>query len=82
MIRFTAFAAAMALATMLSSVVAKAEFYYGPTKNGNQCYIQSGELSNRAYGWGHWEECPKPASTTPTITTRRVRNSTTARKQQ
>jgi hypothetical protein len=64
--RFTAFAAAAALATTLSSVAAKAEFYYGPVQQGNQCWNRQMSNGQVNTGWGYWAECPKTASTSAT----------------
>jgi hypothetical protein len=70
--RFTAFAAAITLATALSSVAAKAEFHYGPVQQGNQCWVKSTANGQGNTGWGYWSECPKPASTA--AAPRRARN--------
>jgi hypothetical protein len=61
--RFTASAAAIALATVFSSVAAKAEFHYGPVQQGNQCWNRQMTNGQANTGWGYWSECPKPAST-------------------
>jgi hypothetical protein len=61
--RFTASAAAIVLATTLSSVAAKADFNYGPVQNGNQCWTRSMSNGHINGGFGYWAECPKPAST-------------------
>jgi hypothetical protein len=72
--RFTAFAATAVLATTLSSVAAKADYYYGPLQNGNQCWNKATHNNHTNGGFGYWSECPKPASATVT-TPRRVRHS-------
>jgi hypothetical protein len=72
--RFTAFTAAIVLAATLSSVAAKAEYYYGPLQNGNQCWNKHMTNGFANSGYGYWGECPKPASTTTTTVTRRVRH--------
>jgi hypothetical protein len=57
-------AATMAFAVVAaSSVGAKAEYYYGPIQNGNQCWVKRIENGAGNVGWGYWTECPKPAST-------------------
>ena len=66
MIRFTAIAAAIALAATLSSVAAKADFHYGPIQNGNQCWNPRMTSGLGSTGFGYWSECPKPASATVT----------------
>jgi hypothetical protein len=66
MIRFTAFAAAVALAATLSSVAAKADYYIGPVQNGNQCWHQQMSSGLANGGFSYWSECPKPASATVT----------------
>jgi hypothetical protein len=71
--RFTAFAAAIVLATSLSAVVAKADYHYGPLQQGNQCWIKTTASGHTNGGFGYWSECPKPASAT--VTPRRVRHS-------
>jgi hypothetical protein len=63
MIRYTAFAAAIALATTLSSVAAKADFHFGPERVGNQCWNRQMTNGQANTGYGYWSECPKPAST-------------------
>jgi hypothetical protein len=74
--RFTAFAAAVTLATTLSAVAAKADFYYGPVQNGNQCWNKHMTNGHSNSGFGYWSECPKPASTAAsTTTTHRARHS-------
>jgi hypothetical protein len=64
--RFTAFAAAIVLATTLSSVAAKADFNYGPIQNGNQCWKPAMSNGHVNSGYGFWSECPKPASSAVT----------------
>jgi hypothetical protein len=71
--RFTAFAAAIALATTFSSVAAKADFNFGPERNGNMCWNRHTSNGWINAGYGYWSECPKPASTA--ATPRRVRHS-------
>jgi Spy/CpxP family protein refolding chaperone len=66
MIRFTALAAAIACAAALSSVAAKADFYYGPIQNGNMCWNKRMDNGHANGGFGYWSECPKPASATVT----------------
>ena len=63
MIRFTAFAAAIVCAATLSSVAAKAEFYYGPQRVGNQCWNKHATNGWSNIGYGYWADCAKPAST-------------------
>jgi hypothetical protein len=72
MIRFTALAAAIACAVALSSIASKAEYYYGPIQNGNQCWKPQMNNGLANGGFGSWSECPKPASAT---VTRRPRHS-------
>jgi hypothetical protein len=72
MIRFTAFAATLAFAAMLSSVAAKADYYYGPVQNGNQCWNKQMTNGLANGGFGYWSECPKPASATVTRRTRHI----------
>jgi hypothetical protein len=60
--RFTAFAAAITLATALSSVAAKADFHYGPVQQGNQCWNRQMSNGQSSTGYGYWSECPKPAA--------------------
>jgi hypothetical protein len=62
MIRFTVFAAAVALATTFSSIAAKADFNFGPERNGNQCWTRHTTNGWTNSGFGYWAECPKPAS--------------------
>jgi hypothetical protein len=64
--RFTALAAAIVLATSLSSVVAKADYHYGPLQQGNQCWNKTMSNGHTNGGFGYWAECPKPASATVT----------------
>ena len=57
----TTAAAAMLFGGVLAGTPAKAEYNYGPMKNGTQCYKVSktwGEM-----GYGYWENCPSPAAT-------------------
>jgi hypothetical protein len=57
----TTAAAAMLFGGLLAGTPAKAEYNYGPMKNGSQCYKASktwGEM-----GYGYWENCPAPAAT-------------------
>jgi hypothetical protein len=58
-----ALAATITFAVLAPSVGAKAEYYYGPLKNGNQCWNKRMEHGAANIGWGYWGECPKPAST-------------------
>jgi hypothetical protein len=62
MIRFTALAAAIMLATALSPGAAKADFHYGPIQQGNQCWNKLTASGFTNTGYGYWSECPKPAS--------------------
>jgi hypothetical protein len=53
--------AAIALAAAFSSVAAKAEYNYGPVKEGKLCWKTS--LGGAAgVNFGYWEACPAPAS--------------------
>jgi hypothetical protein len=70
--RFVALAGAVALAATLS-VVAKADYHYGPLKEGNQCWNKATSNGHTNGGFGYWSECPKPASAT--VAPRRARNS-------
>jgi hypothetical protein len=62
--RFTALAAAITLAATLSSVTAKAEYYFGPLQNGSQCWNKLTTSGFTNAGWGYWGACPQAASTT------------------
>jgi hypothetical protein len=57
-----------------ASVGAKAEYYYGPLQNGNQCWNKRMENGAANVGWGYWGECPKAASTSaaPAVRKKRV----------
>jgi hypothetical protein len=58
-------AAAMLFGGVLAGTPAKAEYMYGPMKNGTQCFKPSktwGEM-----GFGAWGDCPSTAAT-PTTT--------------
>ena len=57
----TTAAAAMLFGGVLAGTTAKAEYNYGPMKNGTQCYKASkswGEM-----GFGAWGACPNAAAT-------------------
>jgi hypothetical protein len=74
MSRFTAFAAAIVLASALSSVAAKADYHYGPVQNGNQCWNKATSNGRTNDAFGYWSECPKPASTASTPRRTRTRS--------
>jgi hypothetical protein len=79
--KFIISAAAMsAFAALLASAPAMAEYHFGPTQNGNQCWIGNGgapAIPGRVGGssgyFGYWGACPKPASATATPAPRHVR---------
>lgn len=62
--RITALAAATVVATALSSVAAKADYYYGPLRNGNQCWNKTMTNGHANGGFGYWGTCAQPASAT------------------
>jgi hypothetical protein len=52
--------AAMVVGTALSASTAKADVYWGPLRNGNQCFTYSElGLHNET---GYWAPCPAPAA--------------------
>ena len=51
-------AAAFAIAALMSSAPALAEYNYGPVKNGNQCWK---DYTGRKAEFGYWTACPQPA---------------------
>ena len=67
--QFTAFAAAAALAAMLSSAPAKADYHYGPVENAGQCW----KASPTSRDFGYWSACPKPANAPVTRSARHSR---------
>ena len=62
-----------AFAALLGSAPSKAEYNYGATRNGNQCWTSA--ISHGRDGFGFWRACPQPASlvTTPSAQRRRHR---------
>jgi hypothetical protein len=55
--------AAVAVAALFASAPAKAEYNYGPTKNGAQCWTTSPNHSgSNGATWGYWGACPATAS--------------------
>jgi hypothetical protein len=54
-------AAITAVAALLTSVPASAEFNYGPLQNGNQCFHSSPNSSN-SKDFGYWKACAQSAS--------------------
>jgi hypothetical protein len=51
--------AAMAMfGALLSAAPAKADFNFGPIKNGNQCW----KYSTNSKEFGYWMACPEPAA--------------------
>ena len=57
----TAAAAAMLSGVVMAATSAKAEYNYGPLKNGTQCYKMSANGWNNQ-GYGYWASCPGPAA--------------------
>jgi hypothetical protein len=53
--------AAVALAAALSSVAAKAEYNYGPVKEGKMCWKTS-QSSSAGVDFGYWATCPAAAT--------------------
>ena len=64
--QFTVFTAAVVLAAMLSSSLAKADYHFGPVQNAGQCW----KTSASARDFGFWGACPQPASASVTRTVR------------
>jgi hypothetical protein len=58
----TAAAAALLSGAVMATTSAKAEYNYGPLKNGTQCYKMSANGWNNQ-GYGYWASCPSPAAT-------------------
>jgi hypothetical protein len=54
-------AAAMLAGGVLAGTPAKAEYNYGPMKNGSQCYNYSANGWNNQ-GFGAWKACPTEAA--------------------
>jgi hypothetical protein len=52
--------AAVVLAATLSSVAARADYHYGPVKDGRQCWKIS--PAGGGVDFGYWGECAKPAA--------------------
>ena len=67
---FTVFAAAAAVAAVLTMGPAKADYHFGPVQNGDQCW----KVSPSAKDFGYWSACPKPASATVARTVRHARH--------
>ena len=65
--------AAVVLAAMFASAPAKADYNYGPTVNGTQCWKKAPLGSNDSFG--SWGACPQAASTTAVRPVRRHRHS-------
>ena len=57
----TAAAAAMLSGAVVAATSAKAEYNYGPMKNGTQCYKMSANGWNNQ-GFGFWNACPNEAT--------------------
>ncbi len=68
--QLTAFAAAILFATTLSSISARADYHFGPVKNGDQCW----KSSPSAKDFGYWGACPQPASAPVVRTVRHARH--------
>jgi hypothetical protein len=64
--QFSVYAVAtLAVAAFLAAAPAKAEYNYGPLKNGSQCWLGSPNQSgSNGSTWGYWGSCPAAASTT------------------
>jgi hypothetical protein len=56
----TAATTAMLFGAAASITPAEAEMHYGPTRNGNQCYINSRGWTTE--GFGYWGSCPGQAT--------------------
>jgi hypothetical protein len=65
-------AAAIVLAAAFASAPAKADYNYGPTVNGTQCWKADRFKANESYGF--WGACPQAASTTTVRPVRRHRH--------
>jgi hypothetical protein len=57
----TVAATAILCGGLVAATSAKAEFNYGPTKNGTQCYKMSQNGWNNQ-GFGYWSACPNEAA--------------------
>jgi hypothetical protein len=57
----TAATAAVFCGAVMTATSAKAEYNYGSTKNGTQCYRMSTNGWNNQ-GFGFWSSCPTPAA--------------------
>jgi hypothetical protein len=67
-------AATLAMTAMLAAAPAKAEYNYGPVKNGSQCWLSSPNHTGiNAATWGYWGACPAAASVA-TVTPRHRRH--------
>jgi hypothetical protein len=66
-------AAAIVLAATFASAPAKADYNYGPTVKGTQCWKRAPIGSNESFG--SWGACPQAASTTTVRPARRHRHS-------
>ena len=62
-------AATAALAALLASAPAKAEYNYGPIQNAGQCWKPA--MFHGRDGFGSWGACPQTASVAPTRTASR-----------
>lgn len=51
--------AAMLVAGTLGVTAANADLYYGPTRNGDQCFVKAKGWSQMSFG--SWQPCPKAA---------------------
>jgi hypothetical protein len=64
-------AATIAFGALLASGPVRAEYNYGPVKNGAQCW-QAAQAHGRD-GFGSWATCPQAASVAVTTPVRRHR---------
>jgi hypothetical protein len=64
-------AATIAFGALVASAPAQADYNYGPTKNGAQCWKAA--QSHGRDGFGAWDACPQAASVAVTNPVRRHR---------
>lgn len=68
--QFTACAAAIVFAAVLSSGSALADYNFGPLQNAGQCW----KSNPSGKDFGYWGACPQPASAPVTRTVRHPRH--------
>ena len=55
--------ATIALAAVFASAPARADFNFGPSTNGKQCWKASpGSTGSNGGMYGYWDACPAPAA--------------------